>query len=285
MKFYSYIKLIRLNKPTGIWLLFLPCLFSFALALKQSSNINILHFLYLIFLFFIGSILMRSAGCIINDLFDVKFDKLVSRTQNRAISSGEVSKKSAIIILLILLLLSLIILLQLNFYTILSGFFIAIFVAIYPLMKRISYYPQIFLGVTFNFGVIMVYLALFGHITIECLILYLSSIIWTIIYDTIYAFQDIEDDIKIGVKSLTIKAKNNPQKILVSLGFFMFINLLLLGFLSNFKAEFFMAILVADLYMNYKITKCDFSNPNSCLKTFRANIWVGSLILLAITLG
>lgn len=285
MKFYSYAKLTRINKPVGIWLLFLPCLFGVALALKNVPQIDFFNLLYFLFLFAIGSIFMRSAGCIINDLFDVKFDKLVKRTKERVIANDEISKKEALFVLLLLLLISLVILLQFNLKTILSGFLILILVILYPLMKRISYYPQFFLGITFNFGIIMANFAFLNHINLEVIILYLSAITWTVIYDTIYGFQDIEDDLKIGVKSFSIKIQNNPQKFLFYLTFAMFIMLVFFGFLAELGAEFFIIILIADIYLNNIIKKCDFNNPLACLKTFKANIWIGFLILLAIILG
>lgn len=285
MKFYSYIKLTRINKPTGIWLLFLPCLFGIALAFKENSKIDFYNSLYFLLLFALGSILMRSAGCIINDLFDVKFDKLVSRTKERAIANDEISKKEAIVFLSFLLLGSLVILLQFNLKTIFSGFLILALVICYPLMKRISYYPQFFLGITFNFGVIMGYLAFLDYISISAIVLYISAIIWTIIYDTIYGFQDIDDDLKIGVKSFSIKIKENPQKFLIWFGFAMFMLLILFGSLAKLTAEFFIIIFVADIYLNRIIKKCDFNDSASCLKAFKANIKVGLLILLAIILG
>ena len=228
---------------------------------------------------------MRSAGCIINDLFDVKFDKLVSRTKERAIANDEISKKEAIVFLSFLLLGSLVILLQFNLKTIFSGFLILALVICYPLMKRISYYPQFFLGITFNFGVIMGYLAFLDYISISAIVLYISAIIWTIIYDTIYGFQDIDDDLKIGVKSFSIKIKENPQKFLIWFGFAMFMLLILFGSLAKLTAEFFIIIFVADIYLNRIIKKCDFNDSASCLKAFKANIKVGLLILLAIILG
>ena len=163
MKIISYLQLIRFNKPTGTLLLFLPCLFAISLIKK----IDFLQESKLITLFFLGSLLMRSAGCIINDIMDYKFDRKISRTSNRPIANGKITKKRAMFLLVILLFISFLILLQFNKYTILSGFFIISFIAIYPLMKRITYYPQIFLGITINFGVVMASLALDHVISYE----------------------------------------------------------------------------------------------------------------------
>ncbi len=281
----NYIKLARLNQPTGIWLLFLPCLFGIFLALKKLPNPDIFETLRIIFLFFIGSIIMRSAGCVINDLTDRKFDKRVARTKNRPLASGVISQKQALVFLAFLLFFGLLVLLQLNQKAIASGFFALLFVITYPLMKRITYYPQIFLGLTFNFGILMASLAILNKITAEALILYFASIIWTIIYDTIYAYQDIEDDLEIGVKSTAIKFQKNPQKILISLSLIMFLSLIYLGYYAKFGTFFFFTLLLISIFLDNKIKNCDFKSGDNCLKVFKANILVGILILTAIILG
>lgn len=228
---------------------------------------------------------MRSAGCVINDLLDQKFDEKVARTKNRPLASKAVSRREALILLASLLLLGLIILLQFNLKTILSGFAALLLVTTYPLMKRVTYYPQLFLGLTFNFGIIMSSLALLNRIDFGTLILYCAAILWTVIYDTIYAYQDIADDLQIGVKSTAIKFQQNPKKILISLSLIMFLALILLGWKGNFKSGFFLIILVTALLLNNKIKNCDFKNSQNCLKVFKGNIWIGVLILSAIILG
>ena len=285
MSLANYAKLVRLHQPTGIWLLFLPCLFGIFLALKNLPNPDFFETLRIVILFFIGSIVMRSAGCILNDLLDQKFDKNVDRTKNRPLASGKVSRLEAMILLGALLFLGLLILIQFNTKTILSGFVALALLATYPLMKRITYYPQIFLGLTFNFGILMSSFAITEEIGLGTLTLYFASIIWTVIYDTIYAYQDIENDLKIGVKSTAIKFKNNPKKILLSLNLLMFLTLIGLGWQSDFRSEFYILVLVADIFLNQKIRNCDFANPKNCLTVFKQNIWVGFLILMAIFLG
>lgn len=285
MQLSKYIRLTRLNQPAGIWLLFLPCLFGIALSLKNISNINPSETLWIIFLFFSGSIIMRSAGCVINDILDQKFDAKIERTKPRPLASKEVSTHEALILTAILLIIGLVILLQLNFKVILSGFVALLLVATYPLMKRVTYYPQVFLGLTFNFGILMASLQIHNTITIEAIILYFTAMIWTVIYDTIYAYQDIKDDLKTGVKSTAIRFKEDPKKILKSLNFIMFMSFLVLGWKSHFSAEFFLTIFLLDLFLNKKIKDCDFDNPQKCLKVFKANIWAGFLILIAILLG
>lgn len=284
-KLQQILILTRINHPVGIWLLFLPCLFGIALAVKEVPQIKIAEILRLAFLFLLGSIIMRSAGCVINDLWDQNFDKKVNRTKKRPLAAKTVSAQEAIILTSILLALGLTILLQFNFKVILSGILALILVISYPLMKRITYYPQIFLGLTFNFGILMANLQIIGMITINSLLLYGAAIIWTVIYDTIYGYQDIKDDLQIGVKSTSIKFKKNPQIILKTLNVTMFSLFLLLGWRAKFDSNFFLAILLLDLFLNKQINDCDFNNPQSCLKVFKANIGAGFLILTAIILG
>ncbi|OFW80997.1 MAG: hypothetical protein A2887_01825 [Alphaproteobacteria bacterium RIFCSPLOWO2_01_FULL_40_26] len=285
MLFSNHLKLVRLHQPTGIWLLFLPCLFGIFLAIKKLPALNVVETFHIIFLFFIGSIVMRSAGCIINDLFDQKFDEKVARTRNRPLVCGKVSRRQALILLTLLLFLGLLILLQFNLKTILSGFFALVLVISYPLMKRITYYPQIFLGLTFNFGILMSSLAILETIDVSSLILYFCCMIWTVIYDTIYAFQDIEDDLHIGVKSTAIKFQNSPKKILLSLSVMMYLGLIYLGLREEFKTDFFAILFLPFFFLIYKIKKCDFKNSKNCMAIFKANLWIGVLILTAIIAG
>lgn len=283
MNFRNYIKLARLDKPAGIWLLFLPCLFGILITTKYpSQNVDFYHYGLL---FFVGSILMRSAGCVINDILDAKFDEKVSRTRHRKIASKEISKKSAIIFTALLLLPSLFILLQFNMNAIIAGFLSFILVIVYPLAKRITYFPQLFLGLTFNIGAIIAPIAILNNLTAEMFLLYLALVIWTLIYDTIYAFQDIEDDLKIGVKSTTILFKNNPATILKSLNFIMFLLLILIGYSLTLKWEYYIIVLVADLYLNKLIIQCDYTDPKKCLSTFKKNINFGLIIAFAFFIG
>lgn len=285
MNFSNFFRLARLHQPTGIWLLFLPCLFGIFLAIKKIANPEIDEIFRIAFLFFVGSIIMRSAGCVINDLADQKFDEKVARTKKRPIASGEISRRAAFIFLGLLLISGLVILLQFNFHTILSGFIALALVVSYPLMKRITYYPQIFLGLTFNFGILMSSLAIIGAIELDSFLLYFAAIIWTVIYDTIYAFQDIEDDMKIGVKSTAIKFQKNPKQILISLSLIMFLALIYMGWQAELRSGFYFIILFTALLLNYQIKNCDFQNSKKCLAAFKANIWIGVLISLAILIG
>ena len=284
MSIINYLKLTRINRPIGIWLLYLPCLFGVFLQAKL-SDLELMMIVKVILWFLVGSVLMRSAGCVINDLFDRKFDRQVKRTKGRPLASGDVSIFGALFLLFILLNVSLAILLQFNLVTVISGFMILSLVILYPLMKRFTYYPQLFLGVTFNFGVIMSCLALKDGINIQAGILYLACIFWTLIYDTIYGFQDLEDDMRIGVKSTAIKFKDNPRLILMILNFLMFLSFAFLGIASGFESTYFLGVLTASLFLDYKLKRCDLTDALQCLKLFKQNIWVGMIILIAIAFG
>lgn len=287
-KFDIFIRLARLNRPTAILFLLLPCLFAIFFVTSEQNLFKLLQnifFLKIILLFAIGSLIMRSAGCVINDIIDRKIDKKVARTSSRPLANQEISLFLAFIFLGFLLLAGFIILLQFNQKTIISGFFALILVIFYPFMKRIIFYPQIFLGITFNFGILMADLALNNQISLSTLFLYISAIFWTLIYDTIYGFQDIEDDLKIGVKSTAIKFRKNPKKILTILAIFMLFFLFLAGFLQKMSIFYFIFILFAAFYKIYLIKKCNYNEPQNCLKTFKKNYIVGFLILFAIIFG
>ncbi len=277
----NYLKLIRADKPIGTWLLFLPCLFGIALMNKS----NDFEFIYLGLLFFAGAFLMRSAGCIVNDILDKNFDKNSSRTKIRPLAAGHIPLRSALIFLVILLSISLLVLLQFNNQTIILGFISLVLVLCYPLMKRITFYPQVFLGMTFNVGILFASTAVVGKIVPEALLLYLASIIWTVIYDTIYGYQDLEDDLKIGVKSTSIKFGKKPQKILLILAFGFLAILLELGVLSDFNFAYYSLVMLAFFHIVCQIKTCDFFSPKDCLKKFKSNIWVGIILLLALILA
>ena len=198
-----FIELTRLNKPIGFMLLFWPC--SWGLAFAYTINPNLKLFFNYLILFFLGSVLMRSAGCIVNDIVDKDFDKKVERTKNRPLASGKINVKHSIIYVLILCLMAFMILLQFNLFTIILGMSSMLLAFSYPFMKRFTYWPQLFLGITFNWGIIMAWVAVNNNINLEVIILYVSAIFWTLGYDTIYGAQDMVDDEIIGIKSASIK--------------------------------------------------------------------------------
>ena len=204
-----FLELTRLKKPIGFMLLFWPCAWGLSIAYDFQNGIN--QFIFYLMLFFSGSILMRSAGCIINDIADKDFDKNVERTKNRPIASGKINIKLAIIYSIVLCLLAFLVLVNFNFFTIILAIASMPLAFTYPLMKRFTYWPQLFLGVTFNYGLLLGWTSIYEQIDIAPLIFYFGAIFWTLGYDTIYGFQDIEDDEIIGVKSTSIKFKDNPK--------------------------------------------------------------------------
>jgi 4-hydroxybenzoate polyprenyltransferase len=208
-----FIELTRLNKPIGIMLLFWPCSWGLAYAYSYTKNLN--QFLLYLLLFFLGSVLMRSAGCIINDIVDKDYDKKVKRTKQRPIAANLVSVNQALIYSALLCLVAFFILIQFNKLTIILGLSSMLLAFSYPFMKRITYWPQLFLGITFNWGLIMAWTASTNYISQEIIIFYLSAIFWTLGYDTIYGAQDIRDDEIIGVKSTSIKFKKILNNLLV----------------------------------------------------------------------
>ena len=215
-----FIELTRLKKPIGFMLLFWPCLWGLTIAFDFSKDIQI--FIKYLLLFFLGSVLMRSAGCIINDVFDKDYDNKVERTKSRPIASGSISVKLALLYSMILCLIAFFVLIQFNLFTILLALGSMPLAFTYPLMKRFTYWPQLFLGITFNYGLILGWTSINSQIDALPVIFYIGAIFWTLGYDTIYGYQDIKDDEIIGVKSTSIKFKKNP-KIFISGCFLIFI--------------------------------------------------------------
>jgi 4-hydroxybenzoate polyprenyltransferase len=283
--FYNLINLIRLNQPIGIILVYLPCLSSIALVSKI-NNIPKENIFYISFWFLIGAIIVRSAGCIINDIFDKKFDSKVIRTKNRPLASGAITQKTAIILFAILGILSLLILIKFNFKTIISGLIAGAMIMLYPLMKRYTYFPQLFLGITFNFGIILASFALKNEIFFSIIILYIAHILWTFLYDTLYAFQDLKDDLKIGVKSSAIYIYKLKNKILLyKIATVIFLLLLIIGINEEFLIFYFIIIVIFYLSLLYGLWQCDLKNSLNCLQFFKLNTLLGALIFIAITVG
>ena len=277
-----FIELTRLNKPIGFMLLFWPCSWGLAYAYSINKNINL--FIYYLILFFIGSVLMRSAGCIVNDIIDKDFDKKVERTKKRPLASGRISVKRSLIYVFILCALAFLILIQFNFLTILLGMGSMIFAFSYPFMKRITYWPQLFLGITFNWGLVMAWAAVNNNITIEIITLYISAIFWTLGYDTIYGAQDMSDDEIIGLKSTSVKFKNNIK---LFIGMSYLINVLLLTYLfkTDIGYNFFSVLLFFFIItLFYQIFKFNKNQPKSCLKMFKINNISGLSLLTSILL-
>ena len=279
-----FIDLIRLKKPIGFMLLFWPCAWGLTLAYDFSSNLNN-YFFYLI-LFFLGAVLMRSAGCIVNDILDKEFDKKVLRTKDRPIASDKISIKLAIFYVLILCFFALLVLLNFNTYTIILALGSMPLAFTYPLMKRFTYWPQLFLGITFNYGLILGWTAIQNEIDLLPILFYLGAIFWTLGYDTIYGFQDIKDDEIIGLKSASIKFKDNAKSFIFLCYLILCISILVIGYLINSNLFFyiFMVLPISHLYF-YQIKKFDPKNPIECLKIFKSNNLLGLLVFINMLLG
>ena len=274
------IQLTRLDKPIGFLLLFWPCVWGLTLGYYFNEK-TILYLKYMV-LFFLGSVLMRTAGSIFNDIIDKNFDKKVQRTKERPIASGKVSVLEAFIYIVFLCLVALIILLQFNWLTIVLGISSMILAFAYPFMKRITYWPQLFLGLTFNWGIIMGWTAMTNNISIEPIILYFSAIFWTLGYDTIYGLQDIRDDEIIGVKSTSVKFKKNV-KFFVGTCYSLFVFLILIMFLMMEIDKYLILLsvfFILSLIYQSKIFKIN--NPKSCLAAFKINNLTGIFIFIFI---
>jgi 4-hydroxybenzoate polyprenyltransferase len=279
-RFQIFIQLTRLNKPIGFLLLFWPCVWGLTLAYYFSGETNL--YLKHMLLFFLGSVLMRSAGCIFNDIVDRDLDKKVQRTRERPIASGKVSVSEAFIYIVFLCLVAFLILLQFNWLTIVLGISSIVLAFAYPFMKRITYWPQLFLGLTFNWGIIMGWTSITNSISTEPVILYLAAIFWTLGYDTIYGLQDIHDDEIIGVKSTSIKFKNNV-KIFVGTCYSMCVFLILIMFFTMEINKYLLLLIIPFIVsFVYQVKIFKVFNSESCLLAFKNNNLIGSLIFIFI---
>ena len=279
-----FIELTRLKKPIGFMLLFWPCAWGLTLAYDFTLNLNI-YFFYL-FLFFLGSVLMRSAGCIVNDILDKEFDAKVYRTKNRPIASGKVTIKLAIFYALILCLLALLVLLNFNYFTIILALGSMPLAFTYPLMKRFTYWPQLFLGITFNYGLILGWTSINAEFNLVPIILYIGAIFWTLGYDTIYGYQDIKDDEIIGLKSTSIKFKNKPYTFLFLCYFIYLLCLLIAGYLLNLNKISLIIFILIFIHMTYfQLKRLEIENPKSCLVIFKSNNFLGLIVLIGLIIG
>jgi 4-hydroxybenzoate polyprenyltransferase len=267
-----YAKLMRLDRPIGAWLLLLPGWW--ALALNQGS-------LWQFTLFGVGAILLRGAGCIINDLWDRKIDQKVERTRLRPLASGAISVPQALVILASLLVLGLLTLLQFNYFAFLIGASSLILVISYPLMKRIIWWPQAVLGLTFNWGVLLATAAVLGHLTPSTMVLYAAGVCWTLAYDTLYAHQDKADDVLVGVKSLALRLGSQSRAYIG--GFFILALWLLIitGLMNSLNWPFYTILLAAGAHAYWQVYFWRPENPADCLKRFKSNRDFGLIVLAA----
>jgi len=279
-----FIELTRLNKPIGYMLLFWPCVWGLTLVYDFNSEINT-YFKYLIF-FLLGSILMRSAGCIINDIADKKFDQKVERTKNRPIASEKISIKLALLYALVLCFCAFLILINFNLLTIVLALASMPFAFSYPLMKRFTYWPQLFLGITFNYGLVLAWISINNSISLTPILFYIGAIFWTLGYDTIYGYQDIKDDEIIGIKSTSIKFKNNPKTFLTLCYSFLLISLILIGVLMSFSNIFYLFLIIPFCHLFfYQINFLNINKPEDCLKIFKSNNILGLIVCMNILVG
>jgi 4-hydroxybenzoate polyprenyltransferase len=279
-QFKIFIDLTRLKKPIGFMLLFWPCSWGLALACLYTQDFK--NFYIFLTLFFLGSVLMRSAGCIVNDIVDRKIDNKIKRTKNRPIAAKKISVQNSLLYVLSLCLFAFIILIQFNKLTILLGMLSMLLAFSYPYMKRITYWPQLFLGLTFNWGIIMAWTSINNNFSIEIIVLYISAIFWTLGYDTIYGAQDLADDEIIGVKSTAIKFKKNLK---VFVGLCYAVSSVLILFLFFYKMTiniFSMFSLIFIFSLIYQLKIFDPKDPKTCLKAFKFNNWSGMILFLGL---
>lgn len=278
-KFYHYSHLIRLTVPTGYLLVFFPAAFGVLLAASKLMDL-----LYIPILF-IGAVLSRGAGCIINDLYDRNLDKRVERTKGRPLASGAVSVKEALILLFVMLVACLAILLSLSKTAIVVGFVAFFLILLYPLMKRLTYFPQTFLGITFNLGCLIGYAAVKDAIEMPAILAYVACAFWTLGYDTIYAFSDIKDDKKVGIKSTAIFFEKRNYRWWIKGFYIAFVTLF--GIACIYVGYNISAVM---MYFVYKmligqIQRMDIAKPEICMECFRHNNLVGTAVLIYMFLG
>jgi len=279
-----FIELTRLSKPIGFMLLFWPCIWGLTISYNFDLSLNL--FATYGFLFFSGAVLMRSAGCIVNDITDKNFDKLVERTKKRPIASGKISIKLGIIYSIVLCLIAFLVLINFNKFTILMALISMPLAFTYPLMKRYTYWPQLFLGITFNYGLVLAWISIKNDISLIPVIFYLGAIFWTLGYDTIYGYQDIKDDEIIGVKSTSIKFKNNPKKFILACYLIFIVSLILIGVLMKFNLIYFLFLIFPIFHLIFfQIHKLNVHDPNNCLNKFRSNNFLGLIILVNLLIG
>jgi 4-hydroxybenzoate polyprenyltransferase len=275
-----YLRLTRLDRPIGWWLLLLPCWWSSALAAVADGawGPNPWHVL----LFLIGAIIMRGAGCTWNDLIDRDIDARVERTRSRPIPSGQISVQAAVVFLVAQALVGLLVLVQFNHFAIGVGMASLAVVAVYPFMKRVTYWPQIFLGLAFSWGALMGWAAARGRLELPAFLLYAGSIAWVIHYDTIYAHQDREDDALVGLKStaLLFGAHTKPALALFSAAAVGLIGLA--GITAHAGPVFALGLAAFSTHLAWQIARIEIDNPESCLRMFRANRDAGLILFVAL---
>ncbi|KAK6626350.1 Para-hydroxybenzoate--polyprenyltransferase, mitochondrial precursor (PHB:polyprenyltransferase) [Polyplax serrata] len=277
-----YLKLMRLHQPTGSWLLFWPCSWSIGMAAESGELPN----LSMLALFGAGSLIMRGAGCTINDMWDKDIDGRVQRTRDRPLVTGQITQFKALVFLGGQLSVALLILLQLNWYSVFLGASSLALVIVYPLMKRVTYWPQLILGCTFNWGALLGWSAVQGSCDWSiCLPLYLSGICWTLFYDTIYAHQDIVDDVNLGIKSTAIKFGDNTPTYLKYFAAIMISSLILAGYNSQQTFPYYVSVGAVSTHLGLQLSTLNIHQPTDCWRKFISNRYLGLLLFGGIVLG
>ena len=274
-----YLRLMRLHQPTGIWLLLWPCWWAVTLASPHPLHWRLLA------LFAAGAVVMRGAGCVFNDVVDQKFDALVARTRFRPLPAGDVTTPHALGFMVALLGLGLLILLQFNGFTIALGALALALVATYPFMKRITWWPQTFLGLTFNWGALMGFAAVDGALPPAAWALYVGGVFWTLGYDTIYALQDREDDILAGVKSTALHLRRHLKAWLSVFYGFATAGFALAGALMDLNGAYYVGVAVTAFHFAWQIVTLRPEAPPNALYRFRANRYTGAIIFVAMLTG
>ena len=279
-----YLRLARLDRPIGTWLLLLPCWWSIALASDGDAIVEP-SLITLFALFAVGSLVMRGAGCTLNDIVDRDFDGRVARTATRPIPSGDVSVRQATLFLCLQLTAGLMVLSQLNAFT----FWVAVaslgLVALYPFAKRYTYWPQLVLGFTFNWGALLGWTAVRGQLDAPAVALYAAGILWTLGYDTIYAHQDKEDDVLIGVKSTALKLGEATRPWLFGFYAGAIAFIALAGYLAGLSLAFYAGLVLCALHLAWQAWHVDIHTPADCLATFKSNRDFGLLLTASIIAG
>jgi 4-hydroxybenzoate polyprenyltransferase len=274
-EFRRYFELMRLHKPAGIFLLLWPCLISLSLASRGNLDLKLL------LVFIIGSILMRAAGCIINDLIDYDIDKRVLRTKDRPIASGVISFSQAVKILITLLIPSSLLLIALKPKAIIISIASLVLVVIYPFCKRFTYWPQLVLGLVFNIGVLVAWVEVKESINLAGILLYIGCILWTLGYDTIYAHQDLSDDLKAGVKSTAIKFGDKTAKYLNWFYTFSITMIIFSGGLAGMGINYYAFMALPSIILFWQVNTLDIKDSSNCSLRFKSNVLVGGLIFIA----
>lgn len=286
LKFRPYARLMRLDRPVGVWLLLWPCFWGQILALSEikiaqtSYSFSTFSQIKYVILCVVGAIIMRGAGCVYNDLVDYKYDTQVERTKSRPLPAGEITKAQATKFLVGLLFAGLLVLIQFNWFTIFVGATSLVLVAIYPWMKRFTHWPQAFLGLTFNWGALVGFTAVTGYLSPAVFILYLGGFFWTIGYDTIYAHQDKDDDMMVGLKSTAILFGKKTKLWLAVLYSLTVTCFIISGLYAGLNFVFIILMLPVALQLAWQIVKLDFDDTAVCLRIFKSNIAFGGIVTL-----